>query len=114
MYQPAYQQPVHRPMSDVIRGLVSDTVLVLAVGLALLLTWIGALIWGFSGDPDVQDIGMLFRSFGVLILSGALLLGGLLRQDMDKTLRWGMMLSGVVVLVAIGFWADFWWLLNHP
>jgi len=53
MYQPAYQPPMHRPMSDMMRGFVSDTILALAVVLGLLLTWVGALIWGFSNDTDV-------------------------------------------------------------
>jgi zinc transporter ZupT len=113
MYQPAYQPPMHRPMSEMMRGFVSDTILALGVLLGLLVTWIGALIWGFSNDPDVQDIGMLFRSFGVLILSGGMLLGGILRQDLDKSLRWGLILGGVIVLVAIGFWSLFWWMPNH-
>ena len=113
MYQPAYQPPMHRPMSDMMRGFVSDTILALAVVLGLLLTWVGALIWGFSNDTDVQNIGMLFRSFGVLILTGALLLGGVLRQDMEKTVRWMLILGGTLILVVIGFWSGFWWAMFH-
>ncbi len=108
MYQPAYQPPMHRPMSETMRGLVSDTVLVLAIGLGLLLTWIGAVIWGFSTDKDVDNIGMLFRSFGMLILTGGLFLGGLLRHDMDKWIRWMLILSATLLLIFIGFWSGFW------
>ncbi len=109
MYQPVYQQPMHRPMSDMMRSFVSDTVLALGAGLGLILAWIGALIWGFSTDHDVQNIGQLFRSFGVLVLTGVLLMGGLLRQDMDKTVRWGLLLGGTLILIFIGFWSMFWW-----
>jgi len=56
---------------------------------------------------------MLFRSFGVLILTGALLLGGVLRQDMEKTVRWMLILGGTLILVVIGFWSGFWWAMFH-
>ncbi len=108
MYQPVYQPPVHRPMSEMMKTFVSDTILALAVVLGLFLAWVGALIWGFSSDPDVKDIGMLLRSFGVLILTGGLLLGGLLRHDMDKWVRWMLLLAGTLILIFIGFWSGFW------
>ena len=107
MYQPAYQ-PMHRPMSETMKSFVSDTILALGIVLALFLTWIGALIWGFADDQDVRDIGTLVRSFGILILTVALLLGGLLRSDMDKWVRWMLILSGTLILIFIGFWQGFW------
>jgi hypothetical protein len=99
-------------MSEMMKTFVSDTILALGIVLGLFLVWIGALIWGFSGDPDVKNIGMLFRSFGILILSGGLLLGGLLRHDMDKWIRWMLILSATLILIFIGFWTGFWSVLG--
>lgn len=89
---------------------LSNMMLGLAVGIGLLLMWIGALIWGFSDDRDVKDIGIALRSFGVLALVGAMLLGGMLRDDMEKLVRVVMIFSAAVLLIAIGFWNLFWWM----
>ena len=108
MYQPVYQQPMHRPVSETMRTFVSDSVLAIAIMLGLVLMWLGALMWGFSTDRDVRNIGMAVRSFGMLALTGALLLGGLLRNDSDKWIRWMLILSGTLLLIFIGFWSGFW------
>jgi hypothetical protein len=112
MYQPVYQPPVHRPMSEMMKGLVSDTMLVLAVGLGLVLTWIGAVIWGLVDDPDADKIGQFFKSLGMLVLTGSLMLGGMLRHDLDKWLRWMLVLAGTLILIFIGFWSGFWSVLS--
>lgn len=108
MYQPVYQQPMHRPLSETIKGFVSDTILVLAIGLGLVLTWIGAVIWGLVDDTDADKIGQFFKSLGMLVLTGSLILGGLLRHDMDKWIRWILILAGTLILIFIGFWSGFW------
>ena len=108
MYQPAYQPP-HRSPGDMMKSMfLSNMMLGLAVGLGLLLMWLGALIWGFSNDNDVKDIGMAIRSFGVLALVGAMLLGGLVREDMEKWVRVMLIFSGALLLIFIGFWTGFW------
>lgn len=87
---------------------LSDMVLAIAVALGLLLMWIGALIWGFSSDRDVKNIGIAIRSLGMLGLVGAMLLGGLVRHDMEKWVRFILILSGALLLIFIGFWNGFW------
>jgi len=88
---------------------LSNMMLGLAVGIGLLLMWIGALIWGFSTDHDVQNMGIALRSFGVLALVGAMMLGGLVRDDIEKWVRVVLIFSASVLLIAIGFWNGFWW-----
>jgi zinc transporter ZupT len=86
--------------------------LALEIGLGLLLIWIGALIWGFADDPDVADIGMAVRAFGMLVLVGALLLGALARSDIDRWVRVMMIFSATLMLIFIGFWTGFWSVLG--
>ena len=112
MYQPAYQPPMHRPMSETLRGFVSDTILVLTVGLGLILTWIGAVIWGLVDDPDADKVGMFFRALGILVLTCGLYLGGMLRIDLDKWIRFMLVLSATLLLIFIGFWSGFWSVLS--
>ncbi len=87
---------------------LSNLMIGLAVGLGLLLMWIGALIWGFSTNHDVQNIGIAIRSLGVLALVGALLLGGMARDDWEKGVRMMAILTGALLLIFIGFWNGFW------
>jgi hypothetical protein len=87
---------------------LSNMMLGLAVGVGLLLMWVGALIWGFSNDSDVRNIGMAIRSFGLLALVGAMLLGGIVRDDIEKWVRVMMVLGGALLLIFIGFWTGFW------
>jgi TM2 domain-containing membrane protein YozV len=108
MYQPAYQPPMHRPMSETMRGMVSDTLLALGIGIGLVLTWIGAVIWGLVDDADADKVGMFLRALGMLVLTGVLFLGGVLRHDMDKWIRWMLILSATLLLIFIGFWTNFW------
>ena len=108
MYQPAYQPP-HRSTGDMMKTMfLSNMMIGLAVGLGLLLMWIGALIWGFSNDSDVKNIGMAIRSFGLLALAGAMLLGGILRDDIEKWVRVMLIFSAALLLIFIGFWTGFW------
>jgi len=87
---------------------LSNMVIGLAVVLGLLLMWIGALIWGFSNDSDVRDIGMAIKSLGMLALVGSLLMAGLVRDDMDKWVRVILIFSASLLLIFIGFWSGMW------
>jgi len=107
MYQPVYQ-PV-KSTSDTIKGLMfSNMMIALMVGAGLLLMWLGSLLWGFSDDSDVDDIGMFLRSLGMLLLVGMLLMTGLVRTDMNNWVRVVLILSATLMLIYIGFWAGFW------
>jgi hypothetical protein len=115
MYQPVYQPA--KPAGDTVKGLMfSNMMIVLVLALGLLLMWIGAVIWGFADDADVQDFGMLVKSLGMLLLTGMLLLGGLVRSDMHQWVRVMMILSATLLLIFVGFWSGFWgaFSLNIP
>jgi len=113
MYQPAYQPP-HRSTGDMMKSMfLSNMMLGLAVGIGLLLMWIGALMWGFSTNTanpnrDVQNIGYAVRSFGLLAVAGGMLLGGMLRDDIEKWVRVVLIFSAALLLIFIGFWTGFW------
>ena len=92
--------------------LFSNMMMVLWIGLGLLLLWLGALVWGLSDDPDVDDFGMAIRSIGMLALAGTLKIGALARQDFDRWIRVTMILSATLMLIFIGFWTGFWTFLS--
>jgi hypothetical protein len=86
---------------------LSDMMLAVAFVIGLLLMWIGALIWGTANDRNVEDLGMIVKSLGVLALTGAMLLGGLVRHDMDKVVRGVLVIGAVLLLIFVGFWGPY-------
>ena len=109
MYQPVYQAP-HKPMGDYLKPIVSDFVLAVAVVVGLFLMWLGSLIWGSANTSDGINWGLGVKSFGMLILSLGLFLGGLLRNDMEKWVRLALVISGTLLVAFVGFWSSsMWW-----
>jgi len=106
MYQQPYQPP-HRSASDMIRSLVSDTMLALALVLGLFLVMIGAWLMGLMDTEGGVNAGQIVSSLGVFLLSVGGLLGGLLRNDIDKCVRGAMILFATALIVFVGFWYIF-------
>lgn len=77
-------------------------------GIGLLLIWLGSLVWGTANTSDGRDWGMIVKSFGMLVLTGAMILGGLVRHDMEKLVRLGLIISATLLLIFVGFWTGFW------
>jgi len=102
VYQPAYQPP-HKPLSDYLKPLLSDLVLAGLLWIGLLLLWLGSLLAG-TADPGDENVGLGFKSFGMLLTTWALVIGGVLRHDMDKWVRFAMIGAGVVLIAIVGFW----------
>jgi hypothetical protein len=102
MYQPVYQPP-QRTAGEMIKSMVSDTLLALIVFVSLLLAMIGAwMVWLM--DPGTgQDLGLVLRSLGATGLAGVALAAILLRHDMDKYVRAALVLFATVVTV-MAFW----------
>lgn len=102
MYQPAYQPP-RKPLSDYLKVLLSDIVLAALLWIGLLLLWLGSLLAG-TADPGDEDVGYGFKSFGMLLATWALIIGGVLRHDLEKWVRLAMIGAGALLIIAVGFW----------
>jgi hypothetical protein len=112
MYQPVYQPP-QRSIAETLKTVfLSDMMLAIFFGIGLLLIWLGSLMWGTANTSDGRDWGMIVKSFGMLVLTGAMLLGGLVRHDMEKWVRVFLIMGAVLLLIFIGFWSGFWSVLG--
>lgn len=107
MYQPVYQPP-HRAVGDMMKPLVSDFVLAVVVTVGLFLMWLGSLIWGTADSRNGLDLGGAFKGFGALLLTGALIVGAMVRHDIDKWVRAAMIFSAALVIILVGFWTTNW------
>lgn len=106
-YQPMYQPP-SRPAVEYLRPMASDTMLAIAVLLGLFLLWLGSLVWGLV-DRDDQEWGLAIKSLGMLILTAALFIGGLLRTDMEKWVRVTLIVAATLLIIFVGFWTTAVW-----
>ena len=108
MYQPVYQPPQRSAVETFKTMFFSDLMLAIFFGIGLLLIWLGSLVWGTANTSDTGDWGMIVKSFGMLVLTTAMLLGGLVRHDMEKWVRVAFILSAAALLIFVGFWQGFW------
>lgn len=98
-------------MSDYVQTVVGDLFLAIAVALGIFLLWLGSLIAGVADTQTGFDIGSAFHSFGMLLLTLALFLGGVLRHDLDKSVRMALLFSGTLLIIFVGYWTGMWSLL---
>lgn len=111
MYQPAYQPPRRTP-GDYLKPLVSDVVLGIVLVVGLFLMWLGSLVWGVStGDGMKWGVGI--KSLGMLLLTGVLFLAGLVRSDIDKVVRFALIVAGAALIILVGFWTSGMWLISY-
>jgi len=106
-YQPMYQPP-HRHPSDYMKSIVSDMILALAVVVGLFLIWLGSLIAGTADTSDGMQWGTGVKSFGMLALTVAFILGAMLRHDLEKWVRVALLVSATLLIIFVGYWAGFW------
>lgn len=104
MYQPIYQPP-QRSTSETLKTLfLSDMMLAIFFGIGLLLIWLGSIVYGTANSHDGQDLGSIVKSFGMLVLTGGMILGGLVRHDMEKSVRAVLIFSATLLIIFVGFW----------
>ncbi len=93
-------------MIDHIKPVFSDALMALGLALAIFLVWLGAVISGWSTDNDIDKAGSFVASFGMLLLTVVLLIGGLIRSDMERAVRVAMIVGAVVLIAWVGFWPN--------
>jgi hypothetical protein len=106
-YAPTYQA-VHRAPIEYIKPFASDVILAIGIVLGLLLLMIGSIFWGTADTTGGREAGMMIKAFGLFILTAAMLLGAVLRTDMNKWVRVAMLTSAILMVILIGFWGSFW------
>lgn len=108
MYQPVYQPPQRSTAETLKTMFLSDMMLAIFFGIGLLLIWLGSLMYGTADTNDGRDWGQIVKSFGMLVLTGAMILAGLVRHDMEKLVRLVLILSATLLIIFVGFWTGFW------
>lgn len=107
MYQPVYQMPQRSTAETLKTMFLSDMMLAIFFGIGLLLLWLGSLMWGTANNHDGQEWGMIVKSFGLLVLSGGMILAGLVRHDMEKLVRFALILAATLLIIFVSFWTPF-------
>jgi hypothetical protein len=85
--------------------MASDLMLALAAVIGLFLMWLGWVIFGVADSGSGRDAGQVVKSFGLLILTISMMLGGIVRVDMEKWVRVSMIIGAVLLVTWEGFWA---------
>jgi hypothetical protein len=103
MYQQPYQPP-HRTAGDMIKSLVSDTMIALALVVGLFLVMIGSWLMGLMDTDGGVNAGQVVKSLGVFLLVAGSLLGAVLRHDLDKYIRAALLLFAGALIIFVNFW----------
>lgn len=93
------------PPPSGLAALFSEMLIVLGVLLGILLIWIAQLYGRFvtGASADILDVVITLKGLGVMLSSGALIGGGILNKNIDKLVRFGMVLvAGLLIMTAIG------------
>ena len=106
-YAPAYQ-PVHKQPIEYIKPFASDVILAMGIVVGLFLLMLGSIIGGMADSDAGYDAGMVLKALGLFVVTAAMLLGAVLRTDMNKWVRVALLLSATLLIVLIGFWGSFW------
>ncbi|UCE92146.1 MAG: hypothetical protein JSV90_03165 [Methanobacteriota archaeon] len=106
-YAPVYQ-PVHKQPIEYIKPFASDVILAMGIVVGLFLLMLGSIIGGMSDSEAGWDAGMVLKALGLFIVTAAMLLGAVLRTDMNKWVRVALLLSATLLIILVGFWGSFW------
>ncbi len=87
------------PAKGVLESLFSQSLIVAGSLLGILLAWIGTIVFTFGGgsEPAIKAAATL-NLLGFALLGTFLTCGGIANQDIDKFVRLGMILGGVIML----------------
>ena len=70
----------------------------------LFLLMLGWIIFGVASDGGGRDAGQVVKAIGLFVLSAVMLLGGLIRVDMEKWVRTSLIIGAVLLITWEGFW----------
>jgi RNA polymerase subunit RPABC4/transcription elongation factor Spt4 len=92
------------PMEGLFYMVFSKTALIIAVGIGILLAWIGLLIAIFSTGNS--DIAMFLNSTGFAGMGLMLICGGIWNHKINRYVRAGLVIiGGIVIIMALGITA---------
>ncbi len=91
-------------MVDYVRPLAGDLWLALGVVGGLFLIMLGSIIWGLADERGWAEAGFVLKALGLFALLAVMYLGGILRSDMEKWVRFGLVASATVLMIFVGFW----------
>ncbi len=74
----------------------------------MFLLMIGSIVYGVADTSTGMDAGMVVKALGLFVVVAAMLLGALLRNDMNKWVRVALLLSATLLIILVGFWGPFW------
>lgn len=103
VYAPVYQPP-HKSAGESMKSLASDWIIALGAVVGLFVMWIGWLVYVVADSGDGRDVGQIVNSFGLLILTAVMMLGGIIRADMEKSVRGSLVIGAVVLVIFEGLW----------
>ncbi len=93
------EHPVTGPSTNVdISSLFSKKMMTLAVGVGLLVVFLGAVVCNVAGGSGVLKAGLVLYNLGGLVLGGTLFLGSLVNEELDRYLRVGLLVAGALVV----------------
>ncbi len=108
-YGPQYQyQPPHKQAIEYIKPFASDVILAIAIIVGLFFLMLGSVVYGTADTSAGRDAGMVLKALGLFIAAAGMLLGAILRTDMNKWVRVALLLSATMMIILIGFWGPFW------
>lgn len=92
------------PPPSALSGLFSEMLIVLGILLGLLLIWIAQLVGIHGGaTTDANKIKLTLKGIGAFLSIAALIGGGILNRNIDKFVRFGMILvAGWLLTIMLG------------
>lgn len=91
--------PVTTPTANLdLSSLFSKKMTTLAVGIGILVIFIGAVVCNVAESSGFLKAGLVLYNLGGLALGGTLFLGSLVNEDIDRYIRVGMLVGGALIV----------------
>ena len=95
---------VEQQMSPLVSNLFSETSIAIGVVVGILLMWLASMIIILGGRGEtVYKTSSVVSSLGTVLLTVMLVGGGIANTRIERTVRVGMVIMGVILLVGFFF-----------